>query len=74
MIVIPNHRTVMYNNFFTTRLWNSLPNYLKSKGSRHQFAKSLKMHYINDIDEKQSLIGISVETAFFFFFLFIQHI
>lgn len=53
MLIIPKHRTVMYNKSFTVmacRLWNSLPDSLKAIDSRAQFAKSLKLHFMDGMD------------------------
>ncbi|KAG8261546.1 hypothetical protein J6590_070456 [Homalodisca vitripennis] len=45
ILLIPRHRTSTYNKSFVVtacRAWNSLPNHIKSVGSRNRFAALLK--------------------------------
>lgn len=51
---IPLHRTSMFNKSFTVsacRLWNILPDEIKSIDCRVQFAKELKYYYLNKMDD-----------------------
>ncbi|KAG8311632.1 hypothetical protein J6590_038656 [Homalodisca vitripennis] len=63
ILLNPRHRTSTYNKSFVVtacRAWNSLPNHIKSVGSRNRFAALLKAKLLEMMSAMVLASGINI--------------